>query len=630
MTKEYTIKEKEVGYIDTEKNKVVYPFLKKEYKATPEEKVRLLMVKKLIFEYKYKPKQIDIEISIPSGQTVIPKRADIVVFKDEKIKRPDTHAYIIIEVKSGQRKDGISQLDTYVNNTTAEYGVWFNGNEIAYLHRSREPHEFIDILDIPKLGETLETIGLFTKKDLIAATELQTVFNTIHNHIYANEGFLKAKVFDEMLKLIFVKMVDEKTINPKCEFRITEKEREEISEGKENDFLNRINNLFERVKREYKDVFSENEKNNLTGNTLAFVVSQLQKYSLRNTPSDVKGVAFQTFVYAHQRGDRGEFFTPHPVVQLMIKMMDPSDGELILDPACGSAGFLVEAMRYVWDKFKKADPSTKAVDLVKYAHTYIKGIDFNPDLAKVEKMHMVLYDDGHTGIFSTNSLERINFIKKKARESMVSDIDFGKFDIILTNPPFGSKGKIENKQILEQFDLGYKWKLNKETGKYEKTDNLVSGQVPDILFVERCLDFLREGGRMGVVLPDGDLTNQNTRHLRQYILSRAKVLSVVSLPPETFVPHGAGVKTSVLFLQKLKKQEMANIENEKYPVFMAIMENIGYDIRGRTIFKKDENGNKIKNVKGEYIIETDYKEIVEAFRTFRYKNKIKFNKMEIL
>ena len=267
MVRNNKILEKDIGFIDAENKKIVYPFLDKEYPDKPEEQIRLLMLKKLILEYKYSPKQIDIEIPVKAGQTTLPKRADIIVFRDERSNRPEANSYIIVEVKKKDRKDGIDQLQTYINNTTAEFGIWFNGKEIVYLHRLRKPHKFDEIPDIPKKGETLEDVGLFYKKDLVPATELKSIFETIHNHIYANEGLLKDKVFNEMLKIIFIKMVDEKSSSSKCEFRITAKERELVEEGKGKEFVQRIVDLFERVKTEYKDVFDKmnNHLNGLMG-----------------------------------------------------------------------------------------------------------------------------------------------------------------------------------------------------------------------------------------------------------------------------------------------------------------------------------------------------------------------------
>lgn len=626
------IEEKDIGYIDGEKKKVIYPFLKKEFSLKPEEEIRLLMVKKLILEYGYSPDQIDVEIPVKAGQVTLPKKSDIIIFNSTTNHDPASQAYIIVEVKKKDRKDGIDQMQTYCNNTTAEFGIWFNGKDIVYQHRKREPHQFDDIPDIPRKGETLEDVGVFYKDDLVPATELKLVFETIHNHIYANEGFLKEKVFNEMLKIIFIKMVDEKSIEEKSAFRITEKELREVEEGKGKAFVQRIIGLFERVKQEYKDVFDKNDVINLKPTTLAFVVSQLQKFNLRDTQADVKGTAFQTFVYAHQRGDRGEFFTPHPILQLMVEMMDPGDAEMFLDPACGSGGFLVYGMNHVWAKFRKRK-NIKDIDLIKYAHNYIRGIDFNPDLAKVAKMHMVLYDDGHTGIFSANTLEEGTVLKKQATEAGVLDLEPEGFDLILTNPPFGSKGKVTDKRILEQYDLGYKWKFNKNTQRWEKTKNLLKGQVPDILFIERCLQFLKNGGRLGIVLPNSDLNNLSLGYVRQYIKDRARILAVVSLPVGTFMSAGSNPQPSLLFLQKLNEDEAKILNATDYPIFMAYIIKIGYDLNTKTapiLYKKDETGELLKDADGKPIIDTDVPEVVEAFLAYRKRHKIQFLKTEEL
>lgn len=624
--------EKDIGYIDSDRRKVVYTFLKKEFSLKPEEEIRLVMVKKLIMEYGYSPNQIGLEISVKAGQTTLPKKADIIIFNSTTNYDPASHAYIIIEVKKKDRKDGIDQMQTYCNNTTAEFGVWFNGKEILYQHRRREPHEFEDIPDIPRRGESLDDVGIFYKDDLIPATELKTVFETIHNHIYANEGFLKEKVFNEMLKIIFIKMVDEKSIEEKSSFRITQKELRAVEEGKGQAFSERILNIFERVKQEYKDVFEKNDKINLKPNTLAFVVSQLQKFNLRDTAADVKGTAFQTFVYAHQRGDRGEFFTPHPILELMVKMMNPGDAELLLDPAAGSGGFLVSAMNHVWTQFRKRK-SVREVDLLKYAHNYIRGIDFNPDLAKVAKMHLVLYDDGHTGVFSANALEEFDEIAHRAQEAGVTGVEPDTFHIILTNPPFGSKGKVTDKRILSQYELAHKWKQDKKTGHWEKTKKLMKGQAPDILFVERCLQLLRPGGRLGIVLPNSDLNNSSLEYVRQFIKDHCRILAVVSLPVGTFMSSGANPQPSLLFLQKLTEDDAQALNKKDYPIFMASVERVGYDLNTKTapiLFKKDKEGNLLKDASGKPVIDTDIPVVILAFQEFRTRNRINFRASEEL
>jgi type I restriction enzyme M protein len=598
-------------------------------KDRPEEGPRQILEKRLIEEYGYSKNQIEIEFPVQKGSKRIGP-TDIAVFRDEK--KIIDNLYIIVETKRKERKDGIDQLKSYLSPTNAEFGIWFNGKDIVYLQHLKRAPFFREIPDIPKKGETLEDVGLYQKKDLKPATELKTVFETIHNHIYANEGLLKEKVFNEMLKLIFIKMADEKALAQKCEFRITDKELDELEEGKENGFIDRIFGLFERVKSQYPDVFDPNERLNLKPLTIAFVVSQLQKYSLISTSADVKGTAFQTFVYAHQRGERGEFFTPHPIVDLCVNMLDPKDNEKFIDPACGSGGFLVAGMNYIKEKFLKERPElqNKATDFIKeYAHAYISGIDINPDLAKVAKMHMVLYDDGHSGIFCANSL--LDFIEliriaEKAGVSRALRPEPGNFKVLMTNPPFGSKGKVTDKRILQNFELGYKWKQEKD-GRWIKTNKILDGQIPEILFIERSLHLLAEGGRMAIVLPNGTLNNSSLEYVREFIKQNSRILAVVSLPVGTFMSAGANPQPSVLFLQKLSKEEAEDLNKKDYPIFMAIVEKIGYDLTTKTappIYKRDEKGEYLTDKAGNRILDTDIPEIIEAFEVFKRKYKLGF------
>ena len=595
-------------------------------KKTPEEEVRQIYLQKLIKEYKYPKSHIKTEVRIQSGQTETKKPADIVVFRNDKNFRPEENAYIVVELKRLDKKDGKEQLKSYINSTTAEFAVWFNGKDIAYFQYSKDPRKHLEIPDIPKYGESLKDIGLYKKKDLVPASELKTVFETIHNYIYANEGYLKDKVFNEVLKLIFIKMIDERSSSADCDFRITAKEKEEIEKGNGDKFRKRIENLFEKVKKDFSDIFDSTDKIILETKTIAFAVGQFQKYHLGRTEADIKGVAFQTFVHAHSRGERGEFFTPYPILNMVVKMLAPQDNESILDPACGSGGFLVQTLNYVRQTFEKNRSELSKQEIINnirdYAIHYIRGIDFNKDLTRVAKMYMVLYDDGHTGIFSHNSLNDLQKIFNASHHQIQSE----SFNIIMTNPPFGSKGKVTDKNILDDFELGHKWK--KEEDKWEKISKVASengkgGQVPDILFIERCLQFLKNYGRMAIVLPDGDLTNSSLGYVRQWIKNNAKILAVVSLPQEVFIPFGAGVKASVLFLQKLPEEELEKIKKKDYPIFMGIIEKIGYDIRGRDIYKRNEKGEVIKK-DGKPIVDEDVSLIIEKFGKFKEKYNFGF------
>jgi type I restriction enzyme M protein len=628
---EYITKEKLIGSaLDIQEGKIKDFLTGQWIRHTPEEEVRQIMLMRLVQEYEYPKEWIKTEFEIQKGSKRIGP-ADVVVFRDGKTKDQED-IWIIVETKRKERSDGIEQLKTYLSPCKgAKFGIWFNGSDIAYLEVLDHAPYFREVLKIPKCGET--TIHLPEKKDLKPAPELRSVFETCHNYIYANEGLLKEKVFNEVLKLIFIKMVDEKRISAKCEFGITTEEEEEIKEGKPSVFTERITKLFGEVISRYSDVFDQNERINLKPITLAFVVSQLQEYSLIETKADVKGIAFQTFVYAHQRGERGEFFTPHPIVELAVEMLDPKDDEKFIDPACGSAGFLVNGMNYVKEKFIKERPEKKSLAnefLKEYAHAHIAGIDVNPDLSKVAKMHMILYDDGHTGIFSANSLlsfDELITISEKAGVPRSLRPYPDSFDILLTNPPFGSKGKVTDKRILKQFELGYKWKQDKGSGSWIKSNELQNGQVPDILFIERCLQLLKYGGRMAIVLPDGNLNNSSLGYVREFIQQKARILAVVSMPVGTFMHAGVNPKTSVLFLQKLNEEELSKLKKDNYPIFMAVVEKVGYDLNSKTpkvLYKKDERGNIMKDEQGEPIIDTDIPEIIESFNGFKRKYGLSF------
>lgn len=273
----------------------------------------------------------------------------------------------------------------------------------------------------------------------------------------------------------------------------------------------------------------------------------------------------------------------------------------------------------------------RANEFVKdYAHAYIAGIDINPDLAKVAKMHMVLYDDGHTGIFAANTLLQFNelvSIGEKAGVPRSLRLEPESFNVLMTNPPFGTRGRVTDKTILRQFELGYKWKKDKRTGKWEKTNTLQDGQVPDILFLERCLQLLKNGGRMAIVLPNGDLNNSTLEYVREYVKRNARILAVVSLPVGTFMSAGSNPQPSVLFLQKLSEEEAEELNENDYPIFMAIAEKIGYDLKTKMapiLYQKNEVGELIRDEKGNPIIDSDITEIIEAFDKFKKKYKLGF------
>lgn len=373
----------------------------------------------------------------------------------------------------------------------------------------------------------------------------------------------------------------------------------------------RIKNLFQELKESqmFKDVFDGNEQIMLSDRGLAFVASELSKYSFLDATVDVKGTAYETIVSNTLKQEAGQFFTPRNIIKCMVSMLDPDRNTRILDPACGSGGFLVIALDYVRQKITKelypdldelrlqAKYNSPEVDDIvrEYAENMLFGFDFDPDLKKAARMNMVMSGDGHTNIYSINSLEYPQGAKpdvalvapavnRSIQNSADKDLDFGvednnaqgKFDMIFTNPPFGSNVEVDV-EIAKKYDL------------YQKTGH----KAPEVLFIECCYNFLKPGGKMAIVLPDGILGNPNTLSVRQWILKRFKLIASVDLPVEAFLPQ-VGVQASLLFLQKKTQDELlVPIEQEDYDIFMAIVEKVGKDRRGVPIYKKDDDGAEI-------------------------------------
>lgn len=427
--------------------------------------------------------------------------------------------------------------------------------------------------------------------ELRPATNLSAIFEKCHNYIYANEGLLKDKIFHEIVKLLVMKLYDEQN-NAKrgLQFGITSGEYRNILANRPSDFESRIGKLFDTVRKEYGSFFSDDTLK-LKPLTLAYVVGRLQYISLTETPGDIKGEAFQAFVYRHQRGDRGEFFTPYPIVRLAVEMIAPKPNETVIDPACGSGGFLIQTIVYVCRQYPDIDRSA-------YVQERIRGIEFNPDVALSAMIRLVFEGGTGTEIICANALlenEQFN----------------NTFDVVLTNPPFGSKGKIEDQRILKSYVLAHRWNRSSHD-EWEVTRNVLAGQSPEILFIEKSLKLLRPGGRMAIVLPDGLLQNISNSHIRFWIRSQAKVLGVVSIPQEAFVPYGTGIKTSLLLLQKLP----ATTDR----VFMARIQKIGYDVKGQPVYKRDDNGKLIRTPAGLPVIDDDIDDIVLSYRQFQDGN----------
>ena len=422
--------------------------------------------------------------------------------------------------------------------------------------------------------------------ELRAAYNLSAVFDDCHNYVYANEGLLKEKIFHEIVKLLVMKLYDERTNSAgNLHFGITSVEYKLVRADAPSGFEERMNRLFDAVRDQYHHLFSDSILK-LKPLTLAYIVGRLQHISLTNTPGDIKGEAFQTFVYRQQRGDRGEFFTPYPIVRLAVEMIAPQPREKLIDPACGSGGFLIEAISYIQRNF----PDTNKADHIR---EFVCGMEFNPDIALAAGIR-ITFDGGRgTEIICANTLSGSNHLD-------------GSFDVVLTNPPFGSKGRIEDHGILKSYILARKWeKLSDNI--WEPTKVVMAGQSPDVLFVEKCLRLLKPGGRMAIVLPEGLLQNISSGHVRFWIRTQANVLGVVSIPQEAFVPYGTGIKTSLMLLQKHPS------DKQHHACFMARMQKVGYDVKGQVTYKRDGAGKLLRDTSVACIVDDDVEEIAEAY-----------------
>jgi len=607
MVKQKTKEEYIIDYISGE-----------EVKATPEE-VQAVQVfsKQLIEDYGYPKKNIQTRPQYrvkqrPSGGKDFP--VDIAVFTNEN--HIFDNEYIIVECKKKNRKDGKTQLQDYLRFSKAFLGLWFNGEERLFLRKTEKAGriEFEEIPNIPQYGQRVEDIGKFRRKDLRPTHNLKATFKAIRNHLAANTiGATRDEVLaQQLINLIFCKIYDERFTEPNDIVTFRAGVEEAPTEVKE-----RILDLFEKVKRKYKEVLDENDNINLDANSVSYVVGELQNYCLIEAERDIIADAFETFIGHALKGGQGQFFTPRNVVKMMVDILDPDDEDLIIDPACGSGGFLIESLRHVWRKLDAEGEkyhwtkSNLQEEKMEVALNKIRGIDKDYFLSKVAKAYMAIIGDGKSGIFTEDSLENPKNWGPATRQK----INLEKFSVLLTNPPFGSKIPVRGEDKLKQFELGHKWKRNKDE-QWEK-GKLKDKESPQILFIERCLQFLQDNGRMAIVLPEGVYGNPTDRYIFKYIFENAKVIAIISCPHETFQPS-THTKTSVLFLEKAQNYK------KDYNFFMAIAEKAGHDKNGKVIYKRDKSGNFILDKNGNKIVDDDLPIITERFKEFQNNgNKLK-------
>lgn len=565
-------------------------------KNTPEQDDALQVIShRLVEEYHYDKEQIQTQPQYrvrkrPSDETKS-YPVDIAVFKTtEKI---ESNLYMIIETKSKDHNTGINELKLYMDMSPAEVGVWFNGKSHEYIRKIVKKdgtREYKSISNIPHKGQRIEDIGKFLRKHLDKPSNLKATFKDLHNHLAGNlKGITRdEKIAQEIVNILLCKIYDE--TNTGMDEVVTF--RAGIEESPE-DVEKRILGLFDKVKKEYDDVFHENDFIELDANSIVYIVGELQNKCIKDSDRDAIGDAFEVFIGPALRGPEGQFFTPRNVVRMVVDILDPGLEKMILDPACGSGGFLIIALEHVWRKLEKQAKEKRwsEVTLDKkrrdVASKYFRGIEKDSFLAKVTKAYMAIIGDGQAGIFCENSLYPPNEWHHAARDK----VKLGNFDFVFTNPPFGTKIPIKGDVVLSQYNLGYKWKHDKVTKKLYKTTEIFQEQPPQILFLERCLQFLKPGGKLGIVLPEAVFGMPTYQYVITFLRQNARILGVISMPEPLFKTSGKGgthTKTCVVFIENTIPRE-----GEDWPIFMADAKWCGHDSRGNPTIRADIDGKGI-------------------------------------
>jgi type I restriction enzyme M protein len=608
------------------RSKDIFIYDKNKKMGKPEEVIRQLWLVKLTQEYKYPLDRIEVEKSVQFGTEVREKSADLVLYKEDKIT-----PYIIFELKQPNAKKAEEQLKSYLSAEGAEGGVWSNGIQKFILYRPY-PKEYITTLsDIPNANQTWD--DLFEEKrtydELQEKFDLSFIISRLEEMVLAQAG---VNVFEEVFKLIYAKLYDEdqaKNFRTKKEVHFRQYKEPKKTYAVIND------ELFKGAIGEWKYIFNPLSKIDLTPEQLQICVPFLEEnkfFGSGREELEIIDRAFEHLIAEVSKGQKGQYFTPRNVIKMCVKMLNPKKDEYVIDPACGSGGFLLHAMYWVWDNdLTSASEAAKQ----KYANRYLYGIDFDDNMRRISQALMLIAGDGRHNIFKRNSLDGRDWIGEQAEEARTSlkallkgfenskqneenrkTYRYLDFDILMTNPPFA--GEITDSGLLRQYEFAKKnGKLKQKVERH-------------LLFIERSLDALKPGGRMAIVLPQGVYNNTNMEWLREWFFEKARILAVVGLEGNTFkLPapaKGTGTKTSILFLKKWNKEEEPL---QDYPIFMAVSKRSGKDNSGEYIFL-NEKGQRIKSeggifeTSGKLRLDDDLNEIAEAFIKFAKKEKFEW------
>ena len=608
--------------IQIKDNKIYAPLKDRWLVLKPEEEVRQIYIKRLVDSYGYAISQMDQEMQVSNSQRGQgAARADIVVWRNKEDKEGKKYPLIVVESKAESvtiHKEDYYQGMNYASWAHADFFVTTNLKEtrIFKIVKGEIPDKLDEIVDIPNAGQASnkkEIDKLLKQTKAFTRDEFSKLLFKCHNIIRNNDKLSPEAAFDEISKILFIKIRyerenDEGQIFSKDRFVANRKAYEKLNkEMGVTDAIPFYQNLFEKTKQQFANdhLFDDNAKIEIRENSFEQIVKELEIYNLSTTSDDVKGIAFEKFLGKTFRGELGQFFTPRTVVDFMVSVLDPQEGELVCDPCCGSGGFLIKTFEYVREKIEKdierqkekikaewygedydnmSDKKKQKIES-KVAQTFsylneelninnekgrlrslsfdcIYGTDANPRMARTAKMNMIMHGDGHGGVHHHDGLLNVNGIFEN------------RFDIILTNPPFGARVEKDLKiseadrftdeakiaAYVERYGEEYKKALRQVNDNINKSLlslYKIDSSLTEVLFIERCLNLLKPGGRMGIVLPEGVLNNTNLQKARDFVEGKAKILLIVSIPQDVFVASGATVKPSLLFFKKFTEEESA-------------------------------------------------------------------------
>ncbi|MFJ2203228.1 restriction endonuclease subunit M [Streptomyces violaceusniger] len=640
-------------------------------KETPKEKVRQRIVRALVHEHGIDPADMKRDFAVTISEEGAPRKrtrkADIAIFSPGSKQITANLRRVVVckpEPKRGKhvvklrepdqvRKD-LEELEDLLGNENRPLctdGMWTDGVDFFFLKKvvSDFGVRFEDRSDWEVEDGTVgsRTVASHQRLRTAEPERLKVAFQRCHNYIHGNEGMPKDAAFWQFLYLLFTKMYDERVSRGTGRGRFRVGLKEKFKDEGRAEISARVRSLFEDVKREYKDVFKDTDEITLSDRALAFIVSELAPYDLSGTDVDAKGLAYQELVGTNLRGDRGQYFTPRGAVNLMVEILDPKEDETVLDPTCGTGGFLQATLKHLHQSWKREAKTLGHPDtdeererygekLKKYAETHLMGADFDKSLVRTTSMAIMTLAQTTGNIFYMDSL---GFPRghlpgvEKAKEK----IPLESVDVLLTNPPFGVDIPVSDEAVLDQYrdGIAQSWTRDKETGKVvASTISTPKSMAPEQLFIQRAIEWVKPGGRIGIVLPNGILSNPGPTDeaIRRYILEHCWVLASVELPVETFiVDANVNILTTLLFLKRKTDQEVRNQRlgtEEPYPVFMAVAEKVGFDRRGNELYKRQPNGEIV--VEPETVIERIRIRGKEVERTLRRSKKVVDNDLPVI